>query len=234
MRIGWAQLSHGAADTYEMTNPVPQPPGDRRRRLISDEDHQRPAPSVSRFDALFEPTSDMNVLVDRRADATAAAAGTLERDQTLAERDQTLADRDQTLADRDLARGGDPAEHDLTREIRDQSARQREEDAQVREQGAQGRVDTGAERDAVAQARDLAALARDEASALRDRQLGVRDAVWASNGRAVTGAEVLLRAGEYRKLAAADRIAGLEGRARAAADREQAARDRDQSARDRE
>ena len=218
----------------------------------------------------------MNVLVDRRADATAAAAGTLERDQTLAERDQTLADRDQTLADRDqtladrdqtladadqsasdgdqsaaerdqaaadddqaaadrdLARGGDPAEHDLTREIRDQSARQREEDAQVREQGAQGRVDTGAERDAVAQARDLAALARDEASALRDRQLGVRDAVWASNGRAVTGAEVLLRAGEYRKLAAADRIAALEGRARAAADREQAARDRDQSARDRE
>jgi hypothetical protein len=151
MCIGWAQLSHGAADTYEMTNSVPQPQGDRRRRLISDEGHQRPAPGVSRFDALFEPTSDVNVLVDRRADATAAAAGTLERDQALADRDQTLADRDQTLADADQSASDG-----------DQSAA---EGAQVREQGAQGRVDTGAERDAVAQARDLAASARDEASA---------------------------------------------------------------------
>jgi hypothetical protein len=89
-------------------------------------------------------------------------------------------------------------------------------------------------RDAVASARDLAALERDQDAALRDLELAARDAAWASNGHAVTGAEVLLRAGEHRRLAAADRLAALGARARAAADRAEAARDRQQAEADRE
>jgi hypothetical protein len=95
-------------------------------------------------------------------------------------------------------------------------------------------VDALTSRDAVANARDLAALARDQAATLRDLELTARDAAWASNGHAVTGAEVLLRAGDHRRLAAADRLEALAARTRAAADREEAARDRQQAAADRE
>jgi diguanylate cyclase (GGDEF)-like protein len=63
-------------------------------------------------------------------------------------------------------------------------------------------------RDTLAHARDVAAVARDGIAELHDRELSVREA----NG---------------------DRDAGVEGRARAAADREHAARDREHAARDR-
>ena len=80
---------------------------------------------------------------------------------------------------------------------------------------------------------DQAAAARDQAAALYDRELAERDAEWAAIGHRVTRAELVIRAGEYRKLAAAGRLAAFEARARAAADREQAARDRQQAASDR-
>lgn len=147
-------------------------------------------------------------------------------DQTAADGDQTASDRDQAASDRDLAQGGDPVEHDLSRDIRDRATEERE-------QSAKERLETAAARDAVAQARDLEARARDEASARRDRELAERDAAWATDGHPASGAEVLMRAGTFRKRAAADRLAAAEFRARAAADREQAARDREQAARER-
>jgi diguanylate cyclase len=76
-------------------------------------------------------------------------------------------------------------------------------------------------------------LERDRSAALRDRKLAARDDAWEDDGRAVTGAQILLRAAENRRHAAADRAAAGEGRARAAADREQATCDREQAARDR-
>ena len=133
---------------------------------------------------------------------------------------------DQAASDRDLVDGGDPDAHDLTRDLRDRSAQQRQEGAQVR-------VAAAAARDAAAQARDLEALARDNAAELRDHVLAERDAFRKGDGRAITGAEIVVRAAENRRVAAADRAAAAEARVRAAADREQAARDREQAARDR-
>jgi diguanylate cyclase (GGDEF)-like protein len=163
-----------------------------------------------------------------------------EQDQTLADADQTQSDADQTAADADqsasegeqeasdrqLAMGGDVAAYDAARDVRARGSEQRE-------QAARERLETAGIRDAVAKARDLEAAKRDEAAALRDRELAARDAEWASFGHPSTGAEVLHRAGEYRKQAAADRLAALEARTRAAADREQAARDRERAAADR-
>jgi len=151
------------------------------------------------------------------ADQTAA-----ESDQAAADEDQAAADSDQAASDRDLASGGDPGEHELTRDIRDRTAERRHEIAAER-------VETAAARDAAARARDLAAAARDEAAALRDRELAERDA----DRGATKAARILHRAAERRRMAAADRVAAAEIRARAAADREQAARDREQAARDR-
>ena len=159
----------------------------------------------------------------RASDRDQTASGS---DQAAADIDQTASDRDQAASDRDLAQGGDPVEHDLTRDVRDRATRQRE-------QSAQRRVATARTRDALGEARDLEGRARDEAAAQRDRELAERDATWAAGGHPMSGAEVVLRAGAYRKQAAADRVAAAEFRARAAADREQAARDREQAARER-
>jgi diguanylate cyclase (GGDEF)-like protein len=147
-------------------------------------------------------------------------------DQTAADSDQAAADSDQEASDRDLEQGGDPYEHDLTRDLRDRSAVRRRHTAQAR-------LDAAAARDAIAQERDRAALARDQAAARHDRELAARDAAWATDGRDVPGEEMLLRAAENRRRAAADRAAAAEGRARAAADRLQATHDREQAARDR-
>jgi diguanylate cyclase (GGDEF)-like protein len=169
----------------------------------------------------------------------AGRGGTLERDHTLADRDHTLADADQrasdsdqsaadddqAASDRDLAGGGDLAEHELTRALRERSAEQRHENAHARVEAANAR-------DAVARARDLAAAARDAAAALRDRELAERDAA-ATDARRVAAADAGLPAGQHRRRAATRRLAAAESRARAAADREQAARDREQAARDR-
>jgi len=155
------------------------------------------------------------------ADSDQAAA---DSDQAAADSDQAAADSDQAASDRDLAGGGDPGEHELTRELRDSSAGRRQEIAAER-------VEIAAARDAVARARDLAAAARDEAAALRDRELTEHDGEGGSGGKA---ARLVHRAAERRRTAAADRVMAAEIRARAAADREQAARDREQAARDRE
>ena len=147
-------------------------------------------------------------------------------DQAASDRDQAASDRDQIASDSELARGGDPAVHDTARVARDSSAVRREQAARVR-------VELAAARDAAGRMRDLAAVARDQAAAQRDRELAARDANLASNGHAATGMEVLLRAGEYRTLAATERVAAASFRARAAAEREQAAREREQAANDR-
>jgi diguanylate cyclase (GGDEF)-like protein len=178
----------------------------------------------------------------------AAAGSRLDRDQTLADRDQTLADADQTgsdsdqtaadsdqaaadsdqeASDRDLVQGGDPVEHDVTRDLRDRSAQQRR-------QTAHARVETASARDQVAHDRDRAASARDQAAALHDRELTVQEAGPSANGHQAKGTEIQLRAEENRKRAAGDRVAAADDRARAAADRAQAAVDREQSAGDRE
>jgi diguanylate cyclase (GGDEF)-like protein len=191
------------------------------------------------------PVHSVNGATGRQPQSSASISGALERDQTLEDRDQTFADVDQTASDsdqtaadsdqaaadsdqaasdRDLAGGGDPGEHELTRDLRDRSAEQRQ-------QVAQGRVDTAADRDAVAHTRDLTAAARDQAATLRDRELAERDASRTRDGRTMAG--LLHRSVENRHDAAADRSAAIESRARAAADREQAARDREQAARDR-
>jgi diguanylate cyclase (GGDEF)-like protein len=147
-------------------------------------------------------------------------------DQAAADSDQAAADSDQEASDRNLFEGGDPRVHELTRDLRDRGTEQRQE-------SARRRVEAAAVRDAVAHARDLAALERDQAAELRDRELAERDAAWEHDGRALTGADILLRAAENRKRAASDRAAAATGRARAALDREQAARDREQASRDR-
>jgi diguanylate cyclase (GGDEF)-like protein len=155
------------------------------------------------------------------SDQTAA-----DSDQTAADGDQAAADTDQEASDRDLAHGGDRETHDATRDLRDQGADQR------RRSGDE-RLEAAAARDAVARARDLVALARDQAAVLQDRELAARDAAWADDPHPVTGAEIVLRAAQYRRRAAADRDAAAGGRTRAAGDREQAARDRERAARDR-
>jgi len=126
------------------------------------------------------------------------------------------------------ARGaGDSGEHASA------SHRSYERAADLAQRSAASRVAAANARDAVAHARDLAAKARDRAADLRDRDLGPRRAATATDDRATTGAEILLRAARYRSDAAADRAAAAQIRANSAADREQAAHDREQAARDR-
>jgi PAS domain S-box-containing protein len=94
------------------------------------------------------------------------------------------------------------------------------------------RVAAANARDSAAQARDVAAAARDVAAALRDNNWEAQHPVL-EDGRAATGAEILLRAAKYRSDAAADRAAAAAARASAAAERKRAAADREHAARDR-
>lgn len=150
-----------------------------------------------------------------------------ERDQTSADSDQVASDRDQAASDRDLAHGVDPIEHGASRDIRRRTARQREQTAAARLQNAR-------ERDASAQARDLAGLARDRAATARDLAMAQFDAYYAHDvPRAVTGAEIVMRAAAQRKRATEHRAQAAEHREQAACDREAAAADREQGARDR-
>jgi len=193
-------------------------PGDRERDPrdgVSDEE-------AGRGVAPADPSPDAEGLAEAEQAASAADHTAAERDQAAADSDQAAADSDQAASDRDLAGGGDPLEHELTREARDRSSERRHEIAAAR-------AETAAARDAVARARDLAAAARDEAAALRDRELAERNSERGAGGLA----KFLHRTAEKRGIAAADRVTAAEIRARAAADREQAARDREQAARDR-
>jgi len=150
-----------------------------------------------------------------------------DRDQTAADRDQAASDRDQAASDRDLDRGGDQAEHQLTRHLRDRSAEERH-------RSARARVEEAVDRDAAAQTRDVQALERDRLAALHDSKLAARETARGTEGRIVSGAEIVPPAAEQRRLAASDRVAATEGRARAAAERERAGHDRDQAAGDRQ
>jgi diguanylate cyclase (GGDEF)-like protein len=98
---------------------------------------------------------------------------------------------------------------------------------------AEPRMVAADRRDEAATGRDSAAAVRDQIAELRDRELAARDGAWIDERRALTGADVVMRAAVTRRRAAADRALAAEARARAAADREQAARDREQAARDR-
>lgn len=144
-------------------------------------------------------------------------------EQSASDRDQAASDKDQAASDRLLSRGGDPADHDASRNVRDRSTN-------IRAHSAQERVEAAASRDATARARDLAAAERDRAAALWDRELEMRQS---KGPQAPKLKAILLRAVESRRAAAADRAIAADARTRAAADRAQAARDRDQAARDR-
>lgn len=148
-------------------------------------------------------------------------------DQTSADRDQGASDDDQVASDRDLAHGGDRLAHDKGRDSRQRSAHERE-------QTARGRIDVAGRRDDGAHQRDLGALARDQAADARDLAMTQRDAAYDHDGRrAVTGAEIVLRAADQRKRAARDRVQAAENRVLAAQDRRSARDDREQSDRDR-
>ena len=193
---------------------------------------------------------------DRPADLTTGAIEG-QQDRTSAATDQALPDADQTSSDSDLpgadedemaaerdraAREGDPAfgadttAQRFSRDIRRRAARQREHTARAR-------LDAAAERDKIASARDLAALTRDQAAAARDLAMAQRDSVdeQYADRRAITGAEIVMRAGaerrrgaERRAQAAADRALAAQDRQAAAQDREQVAREREQALADRE
>jgi sigma-B regulation protein RsbU (phosphoserine phosphatase) len=149
-------------------------------------------------------------------------------DQTSADRDQVAADRDQAASDRDLAAGADPTEHERSRHIREGTTHQREQTADSRLQAAKAR-------DAAAHARDLDALARDraaEARSLAMRQLdGDHEA--APGTRALTAADIVVRAVSMRKRAAQHRTQAAAQRELAAQDRQAAAADRAQAAQER-
>lgn len=151
-----------------------------------------------------------------------------ERDQVSADSDQTASDRDQAASDRDLAKGVDSDVHDATRDIRKRTARERE-------QTAGARLDNAHERDATAQTRDLAGVARDRAAAARDLAMVQRDVLDGRDAaQAVTGAEIVVQAGEQRERAAAYRAQAADHRESAARDREAAAADRERGANDRQ
>lgn len=97
-----------------------------------------------------------------------------------------------------------------------------------------GVLGDASDRDQAASDRDLAGLARDRAAATRDLAMAQRDAEAERNGpRAVTGAEIVMRAAGQRTRAGLDRAQAAEHRLQAASDREAAATDRAQGARDR-
>jgi len=93
---------------------------------------------------------------------------------------------------------------------------------------SKGRSDlsSSAERDALALARDLAARVRDQAAEASSRVVAGRDGADADGRRALTGAEVIMRAAGQRKRAADQRDRAAEQREVAAEDRRAAALDR--------
>lgn len=150
-------------------------------------------------------------------------------DQTSADREQAAADRDQAASDHDLEESGVSArKHDSSRDIRRRTARERE-------QTSHARMTAADDRDEIAETRDVAGLARDQAADARDLAMAQHDAEYlrAESVRAVTGAEIVLRAAGQRTRAAEQRAQAAEQRALAAQDRRTAADDREQASRER-
>lgn len=193
----------------------------------------RERPAGSSNGAKHPHRDNVTELAPRRADEQTLA----DSDQTLSDTDQTYADTDQSASDQDqlasdndqqasdrlLSEGGDQADHDASRDVRDRGTT-------LRQHSAQDRVDAAASRDVIATQRDLAAAERDRAAAQMDRELELRDDPGPQTPKLKA---ILLRAVESRLAAAADREVAASARTRAAVDRERAARDRDQAARDR-
>jgi PAS domain S-box-containing protein len=102
-----------------------------------------------------------------------------------------------------------------------------------RQRSIRRRVAAASARDSAAHARDVAAAARDAAAGRRDRKWDAQHPELPDEGRAATGAEILLRAAKHRSDAAADRAAAAAARATAATERKRAAADREHAARDR-
>jgi diguanylate cyclase (GGDEF)-like protein len=120
-----------------------------------------------------------------------------------------------------------PDEHDASREIRRRTAI-------LRERSAGDRLVSARERDETAATRDLAGLARDHAAAARDLAIAQRESAdEVDAARAVTGAEIVMRAALQRRRATEYRVQAAEHRRQAAIDRDVAAADRRQGARDR-
>ena len=158
-----------------------------------------------------------------------ATDGVIDGQQDVAPASKAAGAGDQTPAhvgDQAPAHVADADGHRLTRHVH-------ERDAQHGRLSTERRLQAAAAREAAAHARDTAAIARDQSAELHDRERAARDAWSADGGRALTGADIVLRAAENRRRAAADRAAAAQIRARAAADRAAAASDRDQGARDR-
>jgi diguanylate cyclase (GGDEF)-like protein len=111
----------------------------------------------------------------------------------------------------------------------------RERAADERGQSAEVRLANAGRRDTAADASDVAAHARDRAADARDTAMVQTDADCArSDGaRAVTGAEVVIRAAGQRKRAEGHRGESARQRMLAAGDRRAAARDRAHAARQR-
>jgi diguanylate cyclase (GGDEF)-like protein len=204
--------------------------GDRPQKSVNGARNRQHEGSISasgRIDDEQTLADSDQTLADSDQTLADADQSSAERDQTSADSDQVASDRDQAASDRDLAHGVDPQEHEATRDIRERSARQRE-------LTATGRLQSAHERDATAQARDLAGLARDRAATARDLAMAQSDVYYAKDGtRAVTGAEIVMRASRQRQRATQYRELAAEHRTQAALDREAAATDREQGARDR-
>ena len=98
----------------------------------------------------------------------------------------------------------------------------------------QTRCDSAHARDAIARTRDLAGSARDRAATTRDLAMAQSEADDARDvTRAITGAEIVMRAAEQRRRATRHRAQSAEYRVQAATDRAAAATDREQGASDR-
>lgn len=154
---------------------------------------------------------------DQRADDAAGA------EPLLAHGEQTFADGEAGAGD--LAWGVNSRPHEFSRDMRELSAHER---ARI----ARTRLDAANKRDAIAQARDHAALARDRDADARDlamTHLAAADEQ-EDGARALTGADVIMRAARQRKRAAQRRAQAAEQRALAAEDRRAAAQDREQAA----
>ena len=230
-------------------------------------------PVVADLTSSDRPVESTNGAVERQQDDGVPATGQVDTEQTLADTDQTMSDaeqtsadedqtsadsdqraaeRDQAASDRDLASGGDPHEHELSRDARTQSADQRHHATDRRESTADARLAAAEKRDAAANARDFAAMARDQAAEARtlamaqydaaneqdDRvhALGDSDAANEQDDRVheLGDSDAAIRAAGARRRAARHRAQAAEYRELAARDRLAAAQDRQAAAEDRE
>ena len=166
--------------------------------------------------------------LDQTAEDSDQAAS--ERDQAASDRDQAAADDDQRASDR---AGANREGYARTRRTRLRGALERDETSRTRSDTAHIRDEAALRRDRIAAERDAAARNRDRLAAALDREIERLEGESHDDGRPMLGIDVLLRAAEARKDAAASRARSAKQREAAAEDRAGAARDRRQAALDR-